>query len=460
MAHGSIRKIGDKYEVTFDFGKNEEGKRIRKYKRFTAFRDARKALTEHAHSVEQKTSVMPNKITLAEWMDYWIESIIAPKSAYTTVYAYNNIKNKYIKPNIGHINLQDLKAHQIQDYLIRLMKDYHLSPNTVIKHYELLKYSLGFAYRQDYITLNPADKVERPKKHKYEAKFYTSEQLAELLTLVKGDQLELTVNLAAYFGLRRGEICGLTWEDVDFDNDIIFVRRTRTSAGAEIVEKDTKTRSSTRKLAVPKTTKYLLKMEYQYQQEMRRELGDDYIDTDYVVVMAGGKPYRPNYLSQLFGEFLEKHELPKIVLHELRHTFASLSNEAGIPDFNVGKAMGHSTPSTTKKIYTHLFDPVHTTAINKVAEIVDGAVKQHNTETERIERGVSKVIYEWNPLNFIGKDLDYEQEITTIKDYLLDGGDEELMGKFIYDTFRESFGSRFFKCDEDECEIVGRRMRL
>ncbi|MBN2879390.1 MAG: site-specific integrase [Clostridia bacterium] len=460
MAHGSIRKIGDKYEVTFDFGKNSEGKRIRKYKRFSSFRNARKALAEHDHAVEVKSFVMPTELTLGEWMDFWVESIIAPKSAYTTVYAYNNIKNKYIKPLIGQIKLQEINAQQIQKYLLRLSNDYHLSPNTVIKHYELLNYSMGFAYRQDYVTKNPLEKVERPKKHQYEAKFYTTEQLAELLTLVKGDQLELTVNLAAYFGLRRGEICGLTWEDADLENEMIYVRRTRTSAGSEIVEKDTKNRASTRKLAMPKTIKYLLEKEQKHQQQRRRELGAVYIDTDYIIVMDGGKPYRPNYLSQLFGEFLEKNNLPRIVLHELRHTFASLSNEAGIPEFNIGKALGHSTPSTTKKIYTHLFDPVQTSAINKVAEIVDDAVKQHNTEADRTNRTVVSVINEWNPMKFSDEDLDYKKEIELVVNYMLDGGDKQLLGKFIYDTFRESFGSRFFKCDEGECELIGKRMQL
>ena len=127
-------------------------------------------------------------------------------------------------------------------------------------------------------------------------------------------------------------------------------------------------------------------------------------------------------------------------MYAIRSYYASLSNDAGIPEFNVGKALGHSTPSTTKKIYTHLFDPVHTSAINKVAEIVDDAVKQHNTEKDKIERTVPKVINEWNPLRFEKDKVDYLGEINKIKDYLLDGGDVKLLGKFIYDTFRDSFG--------------------
>lgn len=87
--------------------------------------------------------------------------------------------------------------------------------------------------------------------------------------------------------------------------------------------------------------------------------------------MDSGKPYRPNYLSELFTRFLAKHTLPKIVLHELRHTFASLSNHAGVQEFNIGKALGRSTPSTTKNIYTHLYDNKQTEVFEAVADLLN-----------------------------------------------------------------------------------------
>ena len=95
-----------------------------------------------------------------------------------------------------------------------------------------------------------------------------------------------------------------------------------------------------------------------------------------------------------------------------------------------------------------------------MAEIVDDAVKQHNTEADRTNRTVVSVINEWNPMKFSDEDLDYKKEIELVVNYMLDGGDKQLLGKFIYDTFRESFGSRFFKCDEEECELIGKRMQL
>ena len=123
--------------------------------------------------------------------------------------------------------------------------------------------------------------------------------------------------------------------------------------------------------------------------------------TIYVVVMEDGKPFRPNYLSELFSKFLADNDLPKIVLHELRHTFASLSNQAGIPAYNIGKALGHSTLATTQKIYTHLLDRTHTQAVEGVAAIADEARRKAGKEyLLQLAKALIDEIRVWDPMKF------------------------------------------------------------
>ena len=330
MAYGSITQRGDKYRVCFDYGVDREGKRVRKYRTFDTKRDAIRAFNEHKVKMDRgRRSCRANTRS---------------RSGLTT----------------GTIILS---CH-------RSSKRRH----TVIKHHNLLTNTLNAAERQEYITKNPMRAVSPPKKRQREAKFYTPEQLGVLLAKAVGTRLELPMFICAYLGLRRGELCGLRWSDVDLEHHTITIENTRTQAGKKEIEKGTKTASSTRTLYLPDTLCDMLKAAKEHQQACRAT----YKNT--VIVMEDGRPFRPNYLSELFGKFLADNDLPKIVLHELRHTFASLSNQAGIPAYNIGKALGHSTPATTQKIYTHLLDQTHTQAVEGVAAIADEARRKAGKE--------------------------------------------------------------------------------
>ena len=370
MPHGSILKRGKNYRVCFDFGKNQNGERIRKYKSFRTKKDAELALARHDVSMEDGASIHPINITLSDWLDYWLDSMFAPRAAETSVYGNRLIIENHIKPAIGYVQLQKLKPYTIQNYYTLLRSEKNLSPNTIIKHHDLLNTAFKAAVKQEYLTRNPIDGVDRPKKVHHEAKVYTPELLQKLISLCDGHRLECTIKLGAYLGLRREEICGLKWEDIDWDEQTIYIRRARTQVGSQIVEKDTKTYASTRKLFIPEDLLNTLQKEFQKQEEIRAKLQDYYKNTSYIIVMEDGAPIHPNYVSELFTKFLKQNDMPKIVLHELRHTFASISNEAGVQEFNIGKALGHSNVSTTKKIYTHLFDDKHTSAVNAVVGMI------------------------------------------------------------------------------------------
>lgn len=356
-----------KYYVNLDFGIDENGKQIKKTKTFNKLTEARNELKEHEGNKVKGMLTVPQKITVSEWLKYWLEEIVKPNKEQGTYYFYNNIINNHVIPELGKIPLQDLKAVQIQKYYNKKMKESGLSSNTVKKHHNMLLTAFKVAVKQDILNINVVEKVEPPKMVRKEANFYTTTEIQELFERIKGDKIEVAVKLAAFLGLRREELCGLRWQNIDFDKRKIFIKEARTAVGGTVVEKGTKNSSSERTLFISDDLYEVLFNEFEHQKKNRDLLGEAYEKTDYVIVHNDGKPYRPNYVSELFRVFIENNGMRKITLHGLRHSFATNANEMGISLFDISKALGHSTPSTTGRIYTHLTDNVQEDTMTKIS---------------------------------------------------------------------------------------------
>ena len=169
--------------------------------------------------------------------------------------------------------------------------------------------------------MEPTDRVEPPRVIPQEARFYTPEELRQLFALVEGHWLEPIVKLAGALGLRREEICGLRWSSVDFARRRVHIKVARTAAGASIVQKETKNRTSNRVLHLGDELCRLLRQERSAQVQRSLARGDGWSEDNFVAVDKLGKPYSPNAVSLAFTRFIRSHGMPKITLHGLRHPY-------------------------------------------------------------------------------------------------------------------------------------------
>lgn len=365
LAYDDQKKL---YYAVFNYGTDSRGRRDRRVRTFTDREAAEAALERFQQGTSPELPRDCTRLTVEEWLAYWLEEIVAPNRAYTTYYCYRGVIKNHINPVLGDIRLQQLEAWHIQKYYAQKMREGKLDPNSIHKHHILLHTALQLAYRQHILRENPVSRVEPPKEHPTRQFYYTPEQLRDLFKEVEGCWLEPVVKLGAYLGLRRGEICGLRWKDVDFEHWVIRICVTRTTAGDKVVEKEPKTQNSIRTLGIAglEDLIQLLRNIRAKQLKMAAEC-PGYVDSGYVLTDKKGNPRHPNLVTVSFRAFIEEHDLPPITVHGLRHTFASVANSAHVPLVDIGKALGHKDVSITGRVYTHIFDQTHQEVLNTVA---------------------------------------------------------------------------------------------
>lgn len=307
-------------------------------------------------------------LTLGQWLRYWLAHMVKPHRAPTTAYCYANIVENHLIPALGAVRLEGLTPAMIDAYYRWMGRGKGLSPNTIYKHHVLLHTSLHQAYRRGIIPDNPVHRATPPGTVPGLSRYYTPKQVAQLLALVEGHPLELPVRLACCLGLRRGEILGLRWRDVDLQGGMVFIRQVRTTIGHCIVTKQPKTAGSARTLSIHDLQSLLPLLRERYR--LRVQQGHLCREEDYIVLDSRGNPWHPNCLTTTFTQFVAACGLPPITLHGLRHTFASMASNARVPMYQISKAMGHSSPATTQRIYTHLFDLTHGEVLTAVAAAI------------------------------------------------------------------------------------------
>ncbi len=300
------------------------------------------------------------EMLFSEYLESWLE-IIKGSVAVSTYASYSAMATRIIAPYFKEkgVILKDITAKNIQDFYLQELKK--VSASTVVHYHALIHKALKYAMKIDLIDVNPADKVERPKRERFVGSFYDAEEMNELFKAAKGTKLELPILFGAFYGLRRSEAIGLKWDAVDFEQNTLVIKHTVTSCNLDgkltIVESDTtKTKSSMRTLPlVPFVRERLLTLKEE-QKENRRLCGRSYSKeySGYICVNEIGDLIKPNYVTEFFPKLLEANGLRRIRFHDLRHSCASLLLANGVPMKQIQEWLGHSDFSTTANIYAHL----------------------------------------------------------------------------------------------------------
>ena len=252
-----------------------------------------------------------------------------------------------------------MEARHIQQFYSEQLAK--VKSNTVIHLHANIHSALKYAVKIDLIPVNPADKIDRPKKNDFMPAFYSAEEMEALFAAVKGHKLELPVLVAAFYGMRRGEVLGLKWDAIDFKRNTITVKRTVTSVNIDgkhtVIEQDSaKTKSSLRTLPLVSQFAAYFQTVMEAQTVNKKVCGKSYNKQydGYVFVDEMGERMKPNYLTGTFSRILEKNGLRHIRFHDLRHSCASLLLANGVPMKQIQEWLGHSDFSTTANIYAHL----------------------------------------------------------------------------------------------------------
>lgn len=294
-----------------------------------------------------------DRYTVAIYLRYWLETYCKQNLAANTLRGYQvNVEN-HIIPEIGGIWLNELTPQKIQ-LLYTALVEKGLSGTTIRYVHNNLHKALGQAVKWRLIQSNPSDFVEAPKVDHYEAHTLSSYQVIQLLKCSQGQDIYLPVLLGVTLGLRRGEILGLQWDDVDLGAKTITIRQTASFRASELYFSKTKTRNGRRTLLIPDTLCTILTQALEDQKEQAAQIGPSYNTYGLVCCRFDGGIMTAGAFNYQYKKTLKQCGLPPIRIHDLRHTNATLLLQGAVPAKIVSARLGHSSIGITMDIYSHV----------------------------------------------------------------------------------------------------------
>jgi integrase len=367
--------------VVMDVGRTLEGKRRQKWHgSYPTRKAAEAARAELVNQYNWGTYVEPSSLTLEQWVrDTWLPSMRTQVKP-STWDSYSRNFELHLLPRLGYRRLRDITPALLNSLYGELLERGRrdgtggLNPKTVRYLHTTLHKSLADAVDAGVLGMNPASRARPPKPWKLaptELRFWTPAQLRTFLASVEGTRLEAAWHLAALTGMRRGEVLGLRWGDIDLGVARITVRHALISVAYDVRESTTKSHQARVVDLDPRTIEQLAA--HRDRQEVERALwGDDYQDRGLVFCKEDGTPLHPDTFTQSFRTAIARTDLPRIRLHDLRHTHATIALAAGVPVKVVAERLGHQSPAFTMRQYVHALPGMQAEAAAQVAALVLG----------------------------------------------------------------------------------------
>ncbi len=388
MTRGMIRRRGrSSWEIRVDAGRDPlTGKRRLRYKTVRGGkRDAQKELTRLLHELDDGVDIEPNRMTVAEYLEHWLDAAAKPAVSRKTFERYAEIVRTQLIPALGHIKLAKLKPLHIQEAHSRALENGRrdgrggLSAQTVKHHHRILSQALRQAVRWQLLARNPAEAVDPPSPARREMLVLDEAELAKLLRAAEGTRLYVPILVAATTGLRRGELLALHWRDVDLDRGTLAVTQSLEQTRDGLRFKGPKTARGRRTVTLPGITVDALRAHKVRQLEERLMMGAGYCDRGLVFARHDGNPLSPRAFSKEFSRLVESvDDIPRVTLHGLRHTHITHLLRANINPKVAAERAGHASVAITLDIYSHAVPGLQEDAAARVDEALRTALKKAN----------------------------------------------------------------------------------
>ena len=357
---GSVVNKKGKWYIAVYFGMVAGKRKYKWYSGYSSREEAETDLPNIMLDVQKGIVVDTSTMNARQFFDLWLEEHVSPNTTGSTYDKYSAAA-KSASAVFGHEKIQKLKPVSVQRWINQLAKD-GKSKGTITSYYTAVKSAFNKALQWQMITHTPCLNITTPKQKKKTMRTLSAEEVTQLLATAEGTPMHLVILLAAGCGLRRGEILGLTWKDIDLENRVIHVTEALTQNSTGVKMAELKTEGSHRSVDINDSVKQAMKRQISAQETFIRESRGNVVDIKkridmndvHVCAWQDNVRIRPDYVTKSFPKILKMAELPKIRFHDLRHTHATLLLKAGVHPKIVQERLGHSNIKITMNTYSHV----------------------------------------------------------------------------------------------------------